>query len=419
MNFSSYAALRFLSRHREQRFLSWITNLSIAGIAIGVATMIVVLSVINGFETELRNRFLAANSHVMIYRYPSGMNEPEKWEKNINSYIGSEITGLAPFIHMETMGRKDSMIHGVLVRGIDPVKRQSVQDLKTIVRPTNALDILEKEMEMVRNGQVIPETPSIIVGIRLLELMNAKLGETVELIAPRSENSDDPFGEVQKFKVVGVYDSGLQHYDVKLVLLSIPAAQRLFAMGKTVTGLEIGLKNPNESPTIARKLDEHYNLTVKEWQSYNHNIFEAMKTERLVIALIVALVAFVASFNILTTLFVSVAQKQREISLLKALGTTHKDILWLFLKQGSFMGIFGGVFGVLLALILGYIIENYRIIDLPDIYLLAKLPVEYDWKVYLSVAGGGVLIASLAGLYPAWVATQVSPTQGLAENIGQ
>jgi len=417
MNFSSFAALRFLRTHREHSSLSWITSLSIAGIAIGVATMIVVLSVINGFESELRNRFLAANAHVLMYRFPSGLKDVDHWEKNVKKFIGSELTGISPFIHAETMGRKEGLIHAVLVKGIDPVKRQSVQDLKNIIRPVTALDRLEDEMLLVGQGKSLPEIPSIILGIRLLEVMNAKVGDVVELIAPRSDNSEDPLGEVQKFKVVGVYDSGLQHYDVKLAILSIPASQRLFGMGQIVTGIELGLKDPNKSQEIAKKLDEHYNLSVKEWQSYNHNIFEAMKTERILIAFMVALIAFVASFNILTTLFVSVTHKQREISLLKALGTPNRHVLRIFLKQGSFLGLFGGIIGIFLALILGYIIENYRIIDLPDIYLLAKLPVQYDWRVYAGVAGAGVLIASLAGLYPAWVATNVTPTQGLVDNV--
>ncbi len=415
MDFSSFAALRFLSSQREQRFLSWITTLSIVGIGIGVATMIVVLSVINGFETELRNRFLTANAHILMYRFPAGMHDYEKWDEKVREYVGPEITGVSPFIHSETMSRKGAMIHAVLVRGIDPVKRQKVQDLANIVRPISSLDLLQSEITHAAHGEALPEMPSIIVGIRLLEIMDSKVGDTIELIAPRSESSEDPFGDVQRFKIVGVYDSGLQHYDVKLVILSIPAAQRLFNMGDVVTGIEIGLKDAYKSAEIAKQLDEHYNLTVKEWQSYNRNIFEAMRNERLVISLIVAIIAFVASFNILTALFVTVTQKQREISLFKALGSPNDQILLLFLKQGTFMGFFGGLLGVLLALVLGYIIGNYRIVDLPDIYLLAKLPVQYDWRVYLGVAGGGVVIASLAGLYPAWIATKVTPTQGLAE----
>ncbi len=414
MSFSWFAAFKFLSIHREQRFLSWITSLSIAGVAIGVATMIVVLSVINGFETELRNRFLAANAHILMYRFPSGIRDSRQWEKKIFSSLETEITGISPFIHSETMGRKDSMIHSVLVRGIDPVKRQNVQDLKGIVRPESALTLLEEEFKTQEANKV----PAVIVGIRLMELMNAKVGDTIDLISPRTQSTDDPFRNTQKFKIVGTYDSGLQHYDVKLCIMSIPAAQHLFGMNDSVTGLEIGLKDPNKSPEIAKILDEHYNLTVKEWQSYNQNIFQAMKTERLVIALIVALVAFVASFNILTTLFVLVTHKQREISLLKSLGAPNKEVLFVFLHQGSFLGIFGGLIGVVLALILAYIIENYKIIDLPEVYLLAKLPVQYDWRVYLAVSGGGILIASLAGLYPAWIATKVSPTQGLNDNLG-
>ncbi|MBI2601698.1 MAG: ABC transporter permease [Deltaproteobacteria bacterium] len=417
MNFSTYAAFRFLRASREQRFISWITTLSIVGIAIGVATMIVVLSVINGFEDELRNRFLAANAHVMLYRFPAGLSSPEKWERSLQKQFGSEITGISPFVHAETMGRKEHLIHSVLVRGIDPEQRKRVQDLASIVRPVDALALLQDEIRAAEKGEPLPDAPSIILGIRLLETMNAKVGDLVELVAPQTESSGDPFRDMQKYKVVGVYDSGLQHYDVKLGILSIPAAQQLFQMGEAVTGLEIGLKDPDRSLEIAAELDMRYNLSVKEWQSYNRPIFEAMRTERLVIALIVALVAFVASFNILTTLFVTVTQKQREISLFKAIGASNGQILMLFLTQSSFIGFFGGALGILLALGLGFIIEHYQIVDLPDIYLLAKLPVEYDWRVYLGVTLGGVLIAALAGLYPAWSATRVTPNLGLMENV--
>lgn len=417
MNFTWFAALKFLKTHREQRFLSWITSLSVAGIAIGVASMIVVLSVINGFETELRNRFLAANAHVMMYRYPANVKNHEIWEKKVFDHIGKDITGIAPFIYSETMARKGVLIHSMQVRGIIPSKRQNVQNLENIVYPKEALHFLEEEVKQAKAHKELPEIPSIILGIRLLENMQAKVGDIVDIISPQADNTEDPFGNFQKFKVVGVYDSGLQHYDVRLGLTSIPGAQRLFNMRGEVTGLEIGLKHPQQSKDVARTLDEHFHFTIKEWQSYNHNIFEAMDTERWVIALIVALVAFVASFNILTTLFVLVTHKQREISLLKSLGAPNKQILFLFLNQGTFMGTAGGILGGSLALVLAYIIENYRIIDLPEVYLLAKLPVEYDWKVYLFIIGGGILISSFAGLYPAWVATKVSPTEGLNDNV--
>lgn len=412
LKLTSFMAVRYLRANKEHRFISWITMLSILGIAIGVATMVVVLSVINGFEDELRNRFLAANAHILTYRFPAGMKNYQEWDKLIHRDFAKDIIGTSPFVHAETMGRKDHLIHSVLVRGIHPTKRIKVQNLDNIVRPITALSQIQDEISLHEAGEGLTKIPSIIVGVKLLSIMNAQIGDIIELISPSSQKND-PLDEVQKFRVVGIYDSGLQHYDSKLVILSIPAAQRLFNMKDVVTGLEVGLKHPNDSIDVARRMTQYYDLSIKEWQSFNHNIFEAMRNERTVIGFIVALVAFVASFNILTTLFVSVSQKQREISILKAIGANNQQILSIFLKQSTFMGVIGGVLGLLLALIISYLISNYPFIDLPDIYLLAKLPVEYDWKVYLGVCFGGILVSSLAGLYPAWSATRVVPTQGI------
>jgi lipoprotein-releasing system permease protein len=412
MNFTSFMAFRYLRAHREHSFISWITLLTISGTAIGVATMVVVLSVINGFEDELRNRFLAANAHVLAYRFPAGMSNYQEWEKLIEKDYKNDIIGMSPFIHAETMGRKEYLTHSVLVRGINPKMREKVQSLASVVRPLSAFDLLQDEIDEDAKTQSLKNPPGIIVGTGLLSLMNAKIGDVIELISPTAE-SQNPLGEVMGFKVVGVYDSGLQHYDSKLVILSIPAAQKLFNLKHLVTGLEIGLKHPSRSIEIAAKMNMTYDLSIKEWQSYNHNIFEAMRNERTVIAFIVALVAFVASFNILTTLYVSVAHKQRDISILKALGADNRQILAVFLKQSTLMGVLGGISGLLLALVISYLLSNYPFINLPDIYLLAKLPVEYDWRVYLGVCGSGIVVSALAGLYPAWTATRVPPTLGV------
>ncbi|MBP6219192.1 MAG: ABC transporter permease [Oligoflexales bacterium] len=418
MNFSSFMAIRYLKADKANRFVSWITTLAILGIAIGVATMVVVLSVIDGFEDELRNRFLAANAHVLAYRFPAGMRQHEEWVKMMNRDFGKEILGFSPFIHAETMGRKDHLIHAVLVRGIDPEKREQVQPLQALVRPVSALDELAKEVPLKKRG--LPDTPGIIVGGRLLSIMNAKIGDVVELISPvasaDSKSGEGSLGDLIRFKILGVYDSGLHHYDSKLVLLSIPAAQKLLNMDDNlVTGLEIGLKNPNKSAEIAQKMNDSYDLSVKEWQSYNHNIFEAMRNERTIIAFIVALVAFVASFNILATLFIFVSQKQRDISVLKSLGASNRQILAIFLKQSTLMGLIGGVLGLVLALLISYFLSNYPFIDLPDIYLLAKLPIEYDPRVYLGACLVAIIVSSLAGLYPAWSAMRVVPTEGLSK----
>lgn len=425
MNFSSFISYRYLKSNKEQNFLSWITLLSILGIMIGVAAMIVVLAVINGFEKELRQRFLAANAHIVMFRYPAGVENSEIWEREIKKILHGEVTDTSPFIQSETMIRNKNTTHSIFIKGISPDKRENVQPLKKIVRPVEALGKLQDEIEM-KKREHSPKIASIIVGVHLLKSMQAKVGDILELISPSSDMEDNPLGNLQLFKVAGVYDSGLQHYDEKIGLISIPSAQKLFNMKKEVTGIEIGLRKPLESKVIAKRINHHFNydnakhlssgyITVKEWQSFNKNIFDAMKTERIMIAIIVALVALVASFNILTTLFISVTQRKWDISLLKSLGANNRQIIALFLKQGGLIGMIGGLLGIFLALGLSWILENYKIIDLPKVYLLAKLPIDYDPLVYAGVTLVCFITSCLAGIYPAYVASKITPIEGLSD----
>jgi lipoprotein-releasing system permease protein len=410
MSFATWTAFRYLKSSRENRFFSWITFLSLFGLAIGVAALIVVLSVINGFEFELRNRFLQANAHIMAYRYPAGMSNPEKWSKIIERDFPDEVRGTSPFIHYETMAKSGSIMQGVLVRGIAPKQREAVQSMQNLIQPPEALAQLQQEIDDAAAGKPEPETPAIILGSGLLGILNVKVGETIHLIAP----TENRFSDMKRFKVIGTYNSGLKHYDNRLVAMSLSAARSFFHMGDTVTGLEIGLNDADRSPAVARLMEEKYNLSFREWQSYNRPLFEAMERERTVIALIVAMVVIVAGFNILTTVFVSVSQKQRDISILKALGARNRQIMGLFLVQSLCIGIGGSIVGAILAGGISYVLEHYPFIDLPEPYFLKSLPVHYSAEVYLGVAGAASLVCLLAGLYPAYVASRVVPTEGIA-----
>lgn len=413
MRTAIFVATRYLRSNRENRFFSWITILSIAGVAIGVAAMTVVLSVINGFETELRNRFLAANAHILAFNFPGGLDKPDLWAEKIQRDFGVKLTGMSRFVHYETMARKNSILHSTLIRGIEPRQRQLVQDLRPLVKPVTALDELQAEIESLSATKTVRKSsdhPSpIILGRGLMSVLDAKPGDIVQLIAPDA----DRVGEMQSFRVAGVYDSGLKHYDNKLGIVSLPTAQAFFGMGQRVTGLEIGLKRPDRSPEIAAAMSEKYTIQIKEWQSFNRSLFEAMQIERAVIAAIVFLVSGVASFNILTTLFISVTQKQRSISILKALGATNTEILILFLFQGAWVGVIGTVAGSALAFGISKLLEKFQFIDLPDLYLLATLPMDYNWHTYAWVGGGALLVSLVAGLYPAWLASRVPPTYGI------
>lgn len=412
MRFSQLVAFRYLHASRENRYFSWITILSLLGLAIGVAALIVVLSVINGFEYELRNRFLQANAHIMAYRYPAGMVNPDKWAELImkDKDFKDDVQGISPFVHYETMAKHDAVMQGVLVRGIDPVKREKVQSIANLIEPKGALSILQKEIDDRAKGKPEPEIPSVIIGVGLLEALKAKVGGTLHLVAPSEANR---FSDMKRFKIAGTYNSGLKHYDNRLILLSLTTAQSFFNMKDTVTGIEIGLNDADLSPEVARKMETKYELSFREWQSYNRPLFEAMERERLVIAIIVAMVVLVAGFNILTTVFVSVSQRQRDISILKALGSTNSQIMKLFLIQSSCIGFGGAGLGIILAGVISVVLERYPFIDLPEPYFLKSLPVHYSVSVYASVCLAAIAICLIAGLYPAFIASRVAPTEGI------
>ena len=408
MSFTQFVAFRYLSSSRGNRFFSWISSLSILGICISVAAMVVVLSVINGFKAELRDRFLQANAHILAYKYPAGLSDYEQWVDAVMKDFGKDVTGVAPFVHYETMARRGSIMHGVLTRGISPVKRETVQSAKKLIRPHEALTILQQEIDDFQSTKQSPEKPAIIVGAGLLKIFDAKIGDDIEIISPTNDTTHG----IKKFRIVGVYDSGLKFYDNRIMVMSLSSAQTFFSMGDRVTGLEIGLKQPDYSPSIAGMMQEKYALQIREWQTFNQPLFKAIQMERGVIFLVVSLTALVASFNILTTMFVAVTQRQRDISLLKALGASNKQVVRIFLTKSIFMGIVGSMLGLALAVLISKLLERYKFIDLPEPYWLSHLPVNYDPAVYLGVAALSIFGCFIAGIFPAYVAARVNPTEG-------
>ncbi len=415
MSVTHFLAMRYLKSTQENRFFSWITVLSTVGIAIGCAALIVVLSVVNGFESELRKRFLQANAHIMAYRYPAGLSEPEKWMKIISDDFPQDVKAISPFVHSETMAKHGATLHGVLVRGVVPKLREEVQSSAGLIHPENALAILQKEIDDLKAGTPLPRVPSIVVGNGLLGLINAKIGDELSLVAPERGGS-----ELKTYKIIGTYESGLKHYDNRLIVMSLSSAQAFFNMGEVVTGLEIGLKNYMNSVDVESRMQEKYNLTFREWQSFNQPLFEAMQKERLLIGLVVALVSLVAAFNILTTVFVSVSQKQKDISILKSLGATNRQIVGTFINQSIYVGVIGGALGGIMAVVISWWLDHYlsKLLDLPDPYVLKNLPIEYSAWVYAAVIFSSVILCIAAGIYPAVIASRIEPSAGFRGNEG-
>ena len=409
MNFSSFTALRYINSTHKNYYFSWITILSILGIAIGIGALILVISLMNGFEKELRDRFLAANAHILIFRYPSGVENHTEVSEFITkkSKFRKKVKGVSPFVHYETIAKKGSLTKNVLVRGIDPLKRSAVQDLQRFIKPSGSAKFLYDETLFKS------KVKSVIIGSGLQDELNIEIGDFVKLISPDTKN----ISVFEQFQVQGIYDSGLDHYDGKLVLMNVPTAQKFFNMGKRVTGLEIGLHDPNDSIGISKQIKKKMKIQTKPWQSFNKAIFNALEMERAVIAMIAALVALVASFNIFTTLFVSVSQKRRDISVFKSLGARNAQVLWMFLKQGAIIGLIGALLGVGFSYLFAKALVKYQFIKLPDLYYVTKLPMEFSPAVYIVITLCGIIICLLAGLYPAWLASKQDPASGFRNSL--
>ncbi len=407
--FSTFVALRYIRAHRKNRFFSWIAALSVVGVTISVAAMIVVLSVIDGFEVELRKRFLAANAHVLLFRYPNGMTAPDEWAKTIQKDYKDKVIGVSPFVHHETMVKSGSIMNSVLIRGISPKARESVQSIRSMIHPAEALDILQQEIDDHAIGKPIPKVPAIIVGTGLLRIINAKVGDQISVVSPNSQKTTD----LKTFRVVGIYDSGLKHYDNKLAAMSLSAAQDFFQMGDRVTGVEVGLSDADASPAIAEDMENRYSFSVREWQSFNAPLFKAMEQEKWVIALIVWLIAIVAGFNILMTILVAVTQKQHEISILKSLGASNMQIIAIFLKQGVYIGIIGSILGTGFGAAISWALAHYQFVELPDPYFLSSLPVTYNLQTYIGAPVAALILCIVSGIYPSLIAARVAPTEGI------
>ncbi len=404
-------ALRYLHASKGSRYVSWITLLSISGLALGVTALILVLSVFNGFEHEVRYRLLQANAHIIASVYPAGLNDPPKWMATLKNdrVFGQEITALSPFIHSESLAKNGSAMVGIMVRGIHPSLQNKVQSLDGLIQPPSALKALQDEMDYFHNKNFDETLPLVIVGSGLLKTLNLKVGMTLEILSPKLET----LATTKRFKVIGTYNSGLKQYDDKSVILSLPVAQDFTGMGTRVVGFTIGIKDPDQSTLIAETMRQRYSaLTVKEWQSLNARFFEIMSSERVRVGLLVGLVCLVAGFNILTTVFVSVSQKQSDISILKAIGASNPQILRVFLYQSLAIGCVGALIGALLAYLITLFLQNYPLLELPDPYFLKTLPVRPTWLLYGGMTSSAIVVCLIAGLYPAWVASRVTPSEG-------
>jgi len=422
MSYELFISLRYLRAKRKQVFVSIITFISIAGIFLGVAALIIVLAVMNGFENDLRNKILGINSHIVLMQYSGAMSDYQKVMEKISEVDG--VVASTPFIYTQAMLKNGGRTGGVVLRGMATDSAPKVINLGRMQE--GSLDNLsERHRSALKLSRENSELPGIVIGKELAKNMGLFLFETVNIISPMGMAT--PMGMIprmKKFVVVGIFDSGFYEYDSTLAYLSLKDCQEFLNMGEHITGLEIKVTDIYKADTIAKSIEKKLGFPywARNWMEMNKNLFSALKLEKRVMFIILSLIVLVAAFNIITTLIMVVMEKNKDIAILKSMGATSKSIMKIFIIQGMTIGAVGTLLGCIGGLSVAFNLEKISVFIekifgfkiLPgDVYYLSQLPSQVNYSDVVIIVIGTVLICFLSTIYPSRRASSLDPAEAL------
>ncbi len=395
---------------RRNGFISFISGVSMLGIALGVAALIIVLSVMNGFQKDVRDRMLGVVSHIEIFA-PNGAALPDVARTLTEVRTNSAVIGAAPFIATQALLARGEDMKGTIVRGIDPAREPDVTDLAEGLK-NSALT------------RLIPGEFGIVLGGELARSLGVVQGDKVTLVAPSGQVT--PAGVVPRLKqmtVVGTFDSGHFEYDSALVLMHIEDAARIFRL-EGPTGIRVRLKDLHQAREVAAQLagtlSDH--LLIRDWTQQNRTWFAAVQLEKRMMFIILTLIVAVAAFNLVSTLVMTVTDKRADIAILRTLGASPGSIMAIFVVQGAMVGVLGTVVGLLLGLGVAFNIDVIvpalehllGATFLPrDVYLISHMPSDPQQGDIVPIALISLVLAFIATLYPSWRASRVNPAEAL------
>jgi len=408
MSFEYFIGGRYLRAKQKETFISLITILSVAGVTVGVMALIVVIAVMAGFESDLKERILGVESHIVLMRHDGSFSGYKEISKQINELHGVEAA--TPFIYSQIMLRSSTGVSGAVLRGIDPESAGSV------IKILNN-SILQNLKQIQRKENSKNSVPGIILGKELARNLGVLKGDAVYLISSRGMIS--PIGylpAMKRFEVVGLFESGMYEYDGSLVYIDLKDAQKMLNMKGSVTGIEVRVDDIYNARNIAKKIVSELGFPywARDWMRMNHNLFSALKLEKTVMFIILALIVLVAAFNIASTLIMMVMGKTKDIAILKAMGAMDSSIRKIFIYKGMIIGAVGTSLGVCLGFIICKLLEKYKFIQLPgDVYYISTLPVRLEALDVFMIASAAMVICFLATLYPASQASKLNPIEAI------
>jgi lipoprotein-releasing system permease protein len=402
-------SLRYLRSRRKEGFISVIAGFSFLGIMLGVATLIIVMAVMNGFRTELLEKILGLNGHLLIQPLESPLTDWEAVADRISKIPGVRLA--APIVEGQALASSPFNSAGVLVRGM---RSAELIKLGSIDR-----NIKQGTLEGFDEGQ------GVVIGRRLADQLSLRAGDNVTLVAPRGAVT--PMGttpRIKAYKVAAVFEIGMSEYDASLLYMPLTEAQAYFNRAGDVTAIEVYLDNPDR---VDRFKDPVTSAAARpifmiDWHQRNATFFNALQVERNVMFIILSLIVLVAAFNIVSGLTMLVKDKGSDIGILRTMGATQGSIMRVFMITGASIGVNGTVIGFLLAVLVCHYIESIRRLlswltntDLfsPELYFLSRLPAELDWGETSAVVVMALALSFLATLYPAWRAARLDPVEAL------
>ena len=395
---------------RRNGFISFISGVSMLGIALGVAALIIVLSVMNGFQKDVRDRMLSVVSHIEILA-PNGAALVDANKTMAEARLNPQVIGAAPFISTQALLARGEDMKGTLVRGIDPAHEDEVTDLAVALKDT----VLAK---------LVPGEFGVVLGSELARSLGVRQGDLVTLIAPGGQVT--PAGVVPRLKqvtVVGTFDSGHFEYDSALLMMHMDDAARIFRL-EGPTGVRLRLKDLHQAPAVTQQLAQTLSgdLLIRDWTQQNKTWFAAVQLEKRMMFIILTLIVAVAAFNLVSTLVMTVTDKRADIAILRTLGASPKSIMGIFVEQGAMVGVIGTLAGLLLGLSIAVNIDVivpalerlFRASFLPkDIYLISSMPSDPQSSDIMPIAIISLVLSFLATLYPSWRASRVNPAEAL------